>query len=478
METSFRIEQDALGSIEVPSLALYGAHTARAMVNFPLSGQRLPAVFIRAYAEVKLACARTNAELGYLHSDVARAVETACCEMMRGVHHDHVTVDAFQGGAGTSANMNMNEVLANRAGELLGHAYGSYAVHPLHHLNLHQSTNDTFPTALRVAALHELTRLEQSVTELQETLQLKEQEFNSVLRLARTQLQDAVPMTVGMTFGAWAEAFARDRWRVFKCRERIKTVNLGGTAVGTGLGAPREYIFRVTDELRRITGLKVARAENLVDATQNADSLVEVSAMLKVCAANLFKISSDVRLLGSGPDAGIGELRIAPLQTGSTIMPGKVNPVVPEAVSQAALRVMANDGLAGQVASLGNLELNQFMPLMAQTLLESLHLLNNAVPLLHRSCLETAEPDVERCAFNVRRGGALATVLVPAIGYEKAERIARRARKEGLSVAQAAAGELGLGVEAVEALFLPDRMRQLGFSEDTYAVMDGAGEDT
>jgi len=473
MSSSTRTEHDALGSLSLPADVMYGIHTARALENFPLSGQRLPGVLIRAYAEVKLACARTNRDLGYLPGAIAQAVETACTELIRGLHHGHVCVDAFQGGAGTSTNMNLNEVIANRAGELLGHPYGTYAVHPLEHVNLHQSTNDTYPTALRVAVLHGLLALEKPVEVLQECLQRKEQEYGRVPRLARTQLQDAVPITAGMTFGAWAEAVARDRWRIFKCRERIMQVNLGGTAVGTGLGAPREYILRVADELRRVTGLKIARAENLVDATQNLDALVEVSGMLKACAVNLLKISGDVRLLASGPAAGLGELRIPAMQAGSTIMPGKVNPVIPEAVSQAALRVMANDALAGQVAALGNLELNQFMPLMAHAMLESLHLLQGAFTLLHRRCLQLAEPDAARCVRNLESGGALATVLVPALGYDCAERISGLARHKGVPVADAAAETLGLPAADIAGILSPHRMRQLGFTPETYAALEG-----
>ncbi|UZP66975.1 aspartate ammonia-lyase [Desulfovibrio mangrovi] len=470
MSCHTRTEQDQFGSLEIPAEALYGIQTARAVANFPLSGYRLPAVFIRAYAEVKLACSRVNAALGHLPAPVAQVVETACHELIRGEHHDQIVVDAFQGGAGTSTNMNFNEVVANRAAMLMGQPCGSGAVHPLHHVNLHQSTNDTYPTALKVAVLHELKALEQPVTALQETLQRKEQAHRDVLRLGRTELQDAVPVTMGMTFGAWAEAIARDRWRIFKCRERIRQVNLGGTAVGTGLGAPRDYVLRVTDELRRITGLKLSRAENLVDATQNLDDFVEVSGMLKACAVNLLKISGDIRLLSSGPSTGLGELRIPAMQTGSTVMPGKVNPVIPEAVAQAALRVMSNDALAGQVAALGNLELNQFMPLMAHSILESLHLLRQAVTLLHTRCLAQAEPDAERCREHVNDGGALAAVLVPAVGYARAEAIAHTAQEKGISLAQAAAEELDMPEEAIAALLSPERMRQLGYTEETYTA--------
>ncbi len=469
MTTAYRTETDGLGLIELPEKAMYGAHTARALENFPLSGYGLPEVFIRAYAQVKQACARVNHALGHLPDNIFHAMNQACTEIILGEHQEQFCVDALQGGAGTSTNMNVNEVIANRAGQILGAASGTYAVHPLQHVNLHQSTNDTYPTALRIAVLHELHRLEQTITDLQGTLQHKEQMFGNVLRLARTQLQDAVPVTFGMTFGAWAEAIARDRWRIFKCRERIRQVNLGGTAVGTGLGAPRDYILRVTDELRAVTGLKLSRAENLVDATQNMDSFVEVSAMLKACAVNLFKISGDVRLLASGPRGGLSELRIPAVQAGSTIMPGKINPVIPEAVSQAALRVMSNDGLISQVAALGNLELNQFLPLLAHSLLESLNLLSGAISLLDRKCLHQAEPDAERCNKHVHQSDALATMLVAAIGYDQTERIVHLAHEKNLPVTEAAARLLGIPEHEVRALLAPARMRQLGFTEDTYS---------
>ena len=287
-----RKETDCLGARDLPADAYYGIHTLRALENFPLTGQRLPRVFIRALGLVKEACARTNLQLGYLEPKTGQAIIQACGELSSGTLDAHILVDAFQGGAGTSANMNCNEVIANRAIELLGGTKGDYSlVHPFHHVNKHQSTNDVFPTALRVACLLELKELENAAASLQEALQIREDEFKDVLKVGRTQLMDAVPVTLGMEFGAFAEAVARDRWRVFKCRERIKQVNLGGTAVGTGLGAPRDFIFRATERLKELTGLALARAENLVDATQNLDAFVEVSGMLKAFAVNLVKNS-------------------------------------------------------------------------------------------------------------------------------------------------------------------------------------------
>ena len=273
-----RLERDSIGELEIPADAYWGIHTLRAVRNFPFSGYRLHPAFIRAFALVKQACAETNVELKYLSKERGEAIAKACREMSLGLLDAEIVVDPYQGGAGTSTNMNVNEVIAGRASELLGGERGDRSlVHPIDHVNMHQSTNDAYPTALKVAVLDLLTELEKRISALQETLQGKEIEFRDIVKVSRTELTDAVPMTLGMTFGAWAEAIARDRWRIFKSRERIKRINLGGTAIGTGLGAPREYIFKASTRLRHLSGQPVSRAENMVDATQNMDSFVEVS---------------------------------------------------------------------------------------------------------------------------------------------------------------------------------------------------------
>jgi len=382
MADIFRIEHDLLGSKEVPADALYGIHTVRAAENFPLAGRPPHPALIHAYGAVKLACARVNHELegaGLWEEAVFRAIETACLEMAEGRLDAHILADALQGGAGTSTNMNVNEVLCNRALQLLGRPLGDYAfLHPVRDINRHQSTNDTYPTALKVAAIRMLRDLQRETVALLEEFQRKEQAFARVVKVGRTQLQDAVLTTLGREMGAYAEALARDRWRIYKCEERLRLVNLGGTAVGTGLGAPRQFVFRAAERLREITKLGLARSENLVECTQNADVFVEVSGILKACATNLLKTASDLRLLSSGPDAGIGELRLPARQAGSSIMPGKVNPVVPEAVSQAAMLVMAHDQAIAQACASGSLELNPFLPLVAEALLGSLGLLAGA----------------------------------------------------------------------------------------------------
>ena len=431
----YRQESDALGTVAVPVSAYWGVHTARALANFSLSGRAVRPQLVRALALVKLACCRANEELGYLPQTEAQAIANVCREVAEGGLSESFVVDALQGGAGTSTNMNVNEVIANRAEQLLGGGLGEYAsIDPLRHVNLHQSTNDVYPTAVRVAALFLLKDLEQVIAALQTAFQEKELAFRHVLKVGRTQLQDAVPVTLGMECSAWAECLSRDRWRVFKCAERLRVVNLGGTAVGTGITAPRNYIFLVVEKLREVTGLGLSRAENLMDATQNCDPLVEVSGILKAHAVNLFKISSDLRLLASGPRAGIGELRLPAVQAGSSIMPGKVNPVICEAAAQAALRVMANDSAVTQAAFLGQLELNAFMPLLADSLLGSMLLLTRACRMLADKCVQGLEADEAACARHLHRSFATVTALVPALGYELAGDIAAQAHSTGQSV--------------------------------------------
>ncbi|MFW6161953.1 MAG: aspartate ammonia-lyase, partial [Planctomycetota bacterium] len=427
--THYRTEHDLLGERDVPADALWGIYTERAVENFPLARRPVHPALIHAYGAVKLACARTNHELGAWDEPTFAAIQAACQEMMEGLLDAAIQVDALQGGAGTSTNMNVNEVLANRALQHLGKPLGDYdAVSPFDDLNRHQSTNDTYPTAVKVAAVGLLRELERQVIALLEEFQAKEKATAGVVKVGRTQLQDAVLTTLGREMSAYAEAFARDRWRIYKCEERLRVVNLGGTAIGTGLSAPRLYIFRAVEHLRDITGLGLARAENLVEATQNADVFVEVSGILKALASNLLKVATDLRLLSSGPDGGIGEIRLPAVQAGSSIMPGKVNPVIPEAVSQAAMVVMANDQAIATACSMGNLELNAFLPLVADALLGSLSLLANASDIFRRRCVAGIEADEARCRRHVHGATATVTALVEPLGYETAQAIAQTAR--------------------------------------------------
>jgi aspartate ammonia-lyase len=463
MGDPIRKERDLLGERDVPAGVLWGIHTLRAVENFPLAGRPVAPALIHAYGLVKQACARTNRELGHLPAESANAIETAAAEMAEGKLDQNIRVDALQGGAGTSLNMNVNEVLANRALALLGRPYGDYAaVDPLDHVNMHQSTNDTYPTALKVAAIAGLRRLEKAIIELQEAFQVKERELAEVVKVGRTELQDAVLVTLGREMGAYAEAFTRDRWRIYKCEERLRVVNLGGTAIGTGLGAPRSYIFRVVDVLRELTGCGLARAENLVEATQNADAFVEVSGILKACASSLWKVSSDLRLLSSGPSAGLGEISLPPRQAGSSIMPGKVNPVVPEAVTQAAMQVMANDLAIGLAVSSGSLELNPFLPLVADALLGSLGLLAAAASILARECVAGIVANRRQCHAHVHDGTAALTALVERIGHAASNELARAVAAGEGTLRDLVVRRGLLSVEEYQHLTSPGRVNQLG----------------
>lgn len=436
---STRIEHDLLGSLEVPADAYYGIHTLRARMNFDLSGIMLHPELIRALAEVKKACAITNARAGYLEEPVANAISAACDEIISGSLHDQFITDVFQGGAGTSANMNANEVIANRAIELMGGNKGEYdKVHPLDSVNLSQSTNDVFPTAVRIAAIRLLSQAAHAMTDLQRVLQVKEAEFDHVLKIGRTELQDAVPVTLGQEFAAWAQAIQRDWWRLYKVEERLRQVNLGGTAVGTGLNADLHYVYNVVQNLRDITNLPLARAENMIDVTQNCDVFVEVSGLIKSAAVNLNKIASDLRLLSSGPRAGLGEIYLPALQAGSSIMPGKVNPVATEAVSQSAFQIMANDSAIAMAAASGQLELNAFLPMLSHNLFQSLQLLRSAAILLAEKCINGIQANEQRCRDLVENSFAMLTALSPYIGYEAASDLAREASETGKTIRQAA----------------------------------------
>jgi aspartate ammonia-lyase len=460
-----RTERDALGARTLPADSLYGIHTLRALENFPLSGRPVHRELIRAYGLVKLAALGTIRDLGGWSATPERAdaLERACRELAEGALERHVVVDALAGGAGTSLNMNVNEVIANRALLLLGAAPGEYhVISPLGDVNRWQSTNDTYPTALRLAAIRGILRLEEQLVGLQESFQAQEKRLESVVKVGRTQFQDAVLTTLGREMAAYAEAVNRDRWRVYKCVERLRVVNLGGTAIGTGLAAPRAYIFRVVDRLRELSGIGFARAENLVEATQNADVFVEVSGILKACAVNLMKISGDLRLLSSGPDAGFGEIRLPARQAGSSLMPGKVNPVIPEAVTQAGLLVAAYDQAIASAAALGSLELNPFLPLIADALLGSIDLLANACEILARHCVDGIEADAERCRQTLEGATAVATALVPVLGYEAAGRIAAEALAGGRSIRDLALGSGLLDAAAFDALISSEAVCRLG----------------
>lgn len=450
---SYRTEHDLLGERQIPADAYYGIHSLRAKENFYLSGRRWHPELIRALAEVKKAAALANGGAGLLDASLVEAIAKACDEIIAGRWHEQFITDVLQGGAGTSVNMNVNEVIANRAIELLGGQKGDYhLVNPLDHVNLSQSTNDVFPTVVRIAALRLLKPVSEGFAQLQAALQQKEEEFAGVVKMGRTELQDALPVMLGQEFGAYAQAVARDRWRIYKAEERLRQINLGGTAVGTGLNADPGYLYRVMDELRGITGLGLARSEYLMDATQNQDVLVEVSGMLKAAAVNLAKIANDLRWMASGPKAGLGEIQLPPVQAGSSIMPGKVNPVIPEAVRQAAFQVIANDLAITMGAQAGEFELNPMLPLIADNLFNSLDLLARAVTLFVERCITGITADRKRCKAVLEESTVYTTALTPYLGYQRAALLVQQAQASGKTIRQAA-------LEA--GLFSPAELEQI-----------------
>ena len=431
-----RIEKDSIGEIEIQEEAVYGIHSVRSSNNFPKSGEKIHPYLIKAFLQVKLAAAETNYKCGLLFKEKFDPIHDAIEELiietegyMKGNFdsiYDKIIVDPYQGGAGTSLNMNINEAIANTALKISGKEYGDYSViHPLDDVNMSQSTNDTFPTALRVAAIYLLRELADSFAGLQSSLQKKEDEFKNVLKLGRTQFQDAVPVTLGQEFGAYAQAIARDRWRLYNAEERLRSVNLGGTAVGNSVTAPKEYVLNVNNTLKKITKLPVAKSEDLIDATQNLDVFVEVHGIVKAGTASLIKISNDLRFMSSGPNGGIGEIIIPPKQAGSSIMPGKVNPVILENTIQLCELVKAHDLIISNLVSAGHLELNAFIPMIAHTFLKSLSLLRDCNLNLASNCIDGITADVERCKTNLINSSAIAASLITTFGYETIQEVAK-----------------------------------------------------
>ncbi|MDF2595792.1 MAG: aspartate ammonia-lyase [Clostridia bacterium] len=416
-----REEKDKIGSISIDQNTLYGIQTVRSASNFAISHDYVRLELIYAIITVKKAAALAHQELRLLDNEKTDAIIKACDAALSGEADHAFITNALQGGAGTSTNMNVNEVIANMALKLSGRSLGDYHfIHPLDHVNKGQSTNDVYPTALRIAAIKEIRALSEECGKLQESLQKKEVAYAEILKLGRTELMDALPITLGQEFGAYAQAIARDRWRIYKVEERLRQVNLGGTAVGTGSNTNRKFTYKVIDILRELTDMGLSRAEYPMDLTQNNDVFVEVSGLLKALAVNLMKISTDLRLMNSGPHGGFGEITLEELQAGSTIMPGKVNPVIPEMVTQVAIKVMANDSAITLCAASGNFELNAFMPLIADSLLESLSLLTRTLFIFRTKCIETLVPNIDICRAHLDHSLVLATSLAPYIGYENA----------------------------------------------------------
>ena len=434
-----RKEHDLLGDREVASHHYFGIQTLRAVENFQLTGIPISSSpsFIEALAYVKKAAALANHELGLLEKDVCRAIAAACDEIIGGKLHDQFVVDVFQGGAGTSTNMNANEVIANRALELMGHDKGEYRYcHPNNHVNCSQSTNDAYPTAFRIALHYKLKKLMRAMEVLEKEFAVKGTEFADVVKIGRTQLQDAVPMTLGQEFSAYATTIREDIERVFEAHTLIHEINLGATAIGTGLNAPPEYCKLVTRHLRELTGIPLVTSPNLVEATWDTGAYVQMSGVLKRFAVKLSKICNDLRLLSSGPRAGINEINLPKMQPGSSIMPGKVNPVIPEVVNQVAYQVVGADLTITMASENGQLELNVMEPVIAHNLFTSLKLLKRACLTLAGKCVSGITANKEHCRQMVESSIAIATALNPVIGYENASTVAKEALEKNLSVYQ------------------------------------------
>lgn len=430
-----RIEKDFLGTKEVPDEAYYGIQTMRAVENFPITGQRLHPELIRAMAIVKKGAAIANMELSRLYAPKGEAMVQAAEEIIAGQWQDQFIVDPIQGGAGTSINMNTNEVIANRALEIMGKDKGSYVdISPNNHVNMAQSTNDAFPTAIHIATLSMIEKLLVAMRELQQSFQVKADEFDTVIKMGRTHLQDAVPIRLGQEFQSYARVLGRDIRRVEATKENLLHINMGATAVGTGLNADPRYIVRVAEVLADISGFPVVASDHLVDATQNTDAYTEVSAALKICMMNMSKVANDIRLMASGPYAGLGELVLPARQPGSSIMPGKVNPVMCEVVNQIAFQVIGNDHTICLASEAGQLELNVMEPVLVYNLLQSLEIMKQGFTVFRLHCVDGIQANVDRCREYVERSVGMITALNPHLGYEVVSRIAREAIQTGKPV--------------------------------------------
>ncbi len=460
-----REERDSIGKKEVPVDAYYGIQSLRAAENFKITDLKIHPRLVRALAKVKKAAAISNKKIGLLSEEKANAIIQACDEVAGGSLKEQFIVDAVQGGAGTSINMNMNEVLANRATEILGGEKGDYMViHPNNHVNMGQSTNDVIPTAVRVAVITMLEELFEKVEDLRLAFKDKAEEFNDVIKMGRTQLQDAVPIRLGQEFNAYATSLLRDKKRIENTIDDLLIINLGATAIGTGLNADLEYVNNVTSVLNDITGREFQQAEDLVDATQNVDALVGVSSVLKTAATNLSKIANDLRLLSSGPRTGINEINLPAVQPGSSIMPGKVNPVIPEVVNQVAFQIIGNDTVVTMAAEAGQLELNVMQPVLIYNLFQSIEMLKNSIDTFNKNCIQGIEANVERCKNLVENSVGIITAINPHVGYEAASRIAKRALEEDKSVKSIILEEGILTEEELDEILNPHEMTEPGIA--------------
>ena len=460
-----RVEHDSIGTKEVPAEAYYGVQTLRAAENFYITGMNMHPELINSVAQIKKAAAITNFEVGRLDKKRTDAIVRACDEIIAGRLHDQFIVDPIQGGAGTSLNMNANEVIANRAIEILGGRKGDYSiVNPNDHVNYGQSTNDVFPSCGRITALKLLNRAKEQLERLYGALMEKAEEFDDVIKMGRTQLQDAVPIRLGQEFRAYATAIRRDITRFEHAKEEMSSLNLGGTAIGTGLNADVQYLQKVVKNIALVSGLDLVQSYDLIDATQNLDGYTSISGSVKTCAVNLSKMSNDLRLMSSGPRAGLGEINLPARQNGSSIMPGKVNPVIPEVVNQVAFNIIGNDMTIAMATEAGQLELNAFEPIIFYNLFQSIETLTFAVHTLVDNCITGITANREHCRNMVENSVGIITAICPHVGYEKAAVLAKEAILTGASVRSLILRDKLLGEEELNVILNPYSMTEPGIS--------------
>jgi aspartate ammonia-lyase len=471
-----RLEKDSISSKEIPDNALYGIHSVRARENFP-DNTPIPEEWYRAVGTVKLACYQayhkfrdsaldysSSLPLTFIELPKLETLKKASTEVSEGLHYGHFIVPAIQGGAGTSINMNVNEIIANRALQLLNYIPGQYhIIDPIETVNIYQSTNDVIPTSLKIAIMQLLGRLEESINQLREKVEHIEKQNHSTLRIGYTQMQEAVPSSYGRLFSTYAEALSRDWWRVSKCSERIKVVNIGGGAIGTGLAIPRFFIMQVIQELQQITRLPVTRGENIQDTTSNLDSLVEVHAILKAHAVNMEKMAADLRLLSSDI-ACSREIEIPSKQVGSSIMPGKINPVIPEFAVSVAHKVYANDHLITSLCAQGCLDLNAYLPVIGYSFIDSLKLLIAADDSIKVNMIEGLRIHPEKAKSKLYRSPSVTTALNPFIGYHKASALAKEMKNTGIDIFEANNRLKLIDPQKLESLLEPQNLLRLGFS--------------
>ena len=465
MSAEMRMEHDSIGMKEVPKDAYYGVQTMRAAENFYITGLNMHPELIVSVAQIKKAAAITNFEVGTLDKKRADAIVKACDEIIAGKFHDQFIVDPIQGGAGPSLNMNANEVIANRAIEILGGEKGDYSiVNPNDHVNYGQSTNDVFPSCGRITALKLINKAQKQLERLYEALTQKAEEFDSVIKMGRTQLQDAVPIRLGQEFRAYSMAIRRDINRFTNAKDELCALNLGGTAIGTGLNADVLYLQKVVRNIALVSGLDLIQSFDLIDATQNLDGYTSVSGAVKACAVNLSKMSNDLRLMSSGPRTGLGEINLPAKQNGSSIMPGKVNPVIPEVVNQVAFNIFGNDMTIAMAAEAGQLELNAFEPIIFYNLFQSIETLTFAVRTLVDNCITGITANVERCRQMVENSVGIITAICPYVGYDRAAEVAKEAIATGASVRELILRDKLLTEEELNVILDPYSMTEPGIS--------------